>query len=200
MPYRLQGSILEVCDCNVLCPCWIGEDPDNGTCDTAIAYHFESGVIDGVDVSGLTLGVVAHIPGNILEGHQRVVFFVDERATSAQQQAIVDAFTGKLGGPLADSARLIGEIVGIERAPITFDVKEGKGRLRIGADVAAELEPYRGPSGAVTTLRETIFSTINGAPAYVGRAPTFTMTNAALGLKVDLRNHNAIQGHFLFEA
>ena len=32
MAYRLQGSILEVCTCKVLCPCWIGEDPDNGTC------------------------------------------------------------------------------------------------------------------------------------------------------------------------
>ena len=27
MAYRLQGSILEVCTCKVLCPCWIGEDP-----------------------------------------------------------------------------------------------------------------------------------------------------------------------------
>ena len=33
MAYTLEGRILEVCDCNVLCPCWIGEDPDNGTCD-----------------------------------------------------------------------------------------------------------------------------------------------------------------------
>jgi hypothetical protein len=199
MAYHLRGSILEVCDCNVLCPCWIGEDPDNGTCDTAIAYHFEAGSINGIDVSGLTLGVVAHIPGNILKGDQRVVYFVDDRATAEQQQAILDAFTGKLGGPLADAARLIGEIVGVERAPITFDVKEGKGRLRIGAGVAADLEPYRGPTGEVTTLRETIFSTINGSPAYVGKAPVFKMTNEALGLAVDLQNHNAIQGQFLFE-
>ena len=29
MGYRLEGDLLEVCDCKVLCPCWIGEDPDN---------------------------------------------------------------------------------------------------------------------------------------------------------------------------
>jgi len=34
MAYHLEGRLLEVCDCRVLCPCWIGEDPDNGTCDT----------------------------------------------------------------------------------------------------------------------------------------------------------------------
>jgi hypothetical protein len=28
--YELEGSLLEVCTCNVLCPCWIGEDPDGG--------------------------------------------------------------------------------------------------------------------------------------------------------------------------
>lgn len=31
MSYRLEGSILEVCDCNVLCPRWVGEMPDSGT-------------------------------------------------------------------------------------------------------------------------------------------------------------------------
>jgi len=52
MAYKLEGSILEVCDCNVLCPCWVGEKPDNGTCQSALAYHFDRGTIDGIDVSG----------------------------------------------------------------------------------------------------------------------------------------------------
>src|SRR3954449_10289170 len=41
MAYHLEGRLLEVCDFRVLCPCWIGEDPDNGTCDSAMAYHFD---------------------------------------------------------------------------------------------------------------------------------------------------------------
>ena len=68
MSYRLEGSILEVCNCRVLCPCWIGEDPDQGTCDSVLAYHFDRGVVEGVDVSGLTLALIAHIPGNVLKG------------------------------------------------------------------------------------------------------------------------------------
>ena len=28
--YQLEGTLLEVCSCDVLCPCWIGEDPDGG--------------------------------------------------------------------------------------------------------------------------------------------------------------------------
>ena len=33
MGYQLQGRLLEVCTCNTLCPCWVGDDPDGGTCD-----------------------------------------------------------------------------------------------------------------------------------------------------------------------
>jgi hypothetical protein len=199
MSYHLEGRLLEVCNCNVLCPCWIGEDPDNGTCDSALAYRFDTGTIDGVDVSGLVLGLAAHIPGNVLKGNFRVILFVDERATPQQQHALVQAFTGKLGGPLADYAQLFGEVVGIERVAIAFEVEQGKGRLRIGTVVDAELEPYLGTTGAPTTLHDTIFSTIAGAPAYVGKAPQFKMTNTGLGVDVNLQNHNAIQGSFLFE-
>ena len=52
MAYHLEGRLLEVCNCRVLCPCWIGEDPDYGTCDTIVAWHFDKGTIDGVDVVG----------------------------------------------------------------------------------------------------------------------------------------------------
>ena len=30
MAYKLEGSLLEVCDCEILCPGWVGEAPDNG--------------------------------------------------------------------------------------------------------------------------------------------------------------------------
>ncbi len=69
--YQLEGTLLEVCSCDVLCPCWIGEDPDGGTCDSVVAYNLHKGTIRGVDVSGLTLVSVVNIPGNILEGNLR---------------------------------------------------------------------------------------------------------------------------------
>ena len=57
MAYHLKGDLLEVCDCKTLCLCWIGEDPDNGTCQSALAYRIETGQIEGVDVSGLNFAV-----------------------------------------------------------------------------------------------------------------------------------------------
>ena len=199
MASKLEGSILEVCDCKVLCPCWIGETPDNGTCQSALAYHFERGTIDGVDVSGLTLATNVFIPGTPLAGNWRAHLFIDERASKEQETVLVSVFTGKQGGPVADLAALVGEMVKIERAPITFEVKEGKGTLRIGNTTEAVMEPYRGASGKPTTLVDSIFSTIPGSPAYVAKASTFRMKNDVVGVDVNLRDHNAIQGVFAFE-
>ncbi len=200
MAYQLEGQLLEVCDCNVLCPCWIGEDPDNGTCDAVNAYHVEQGKVNGIDVSGRTIAILVHIPGNILKGGWRVALVVDDQATPEQQEALVSAWAGKLGGPLAEIAQLVGEVVAVERAPISFQVQEGKGTLRVGDLAEAAIEPYRGPTGEVTTLNESIFTTIPGAPAWVSKASTFRRHGIPFGLKdVDLRGHNAIQGRFRFE-
>ncbi len=199
MAYTLEGSILEVCDCKVLCPCWIGEDPDNGTCDSIIAYHIDRGSIDGVDVSGLTMAMLAHIPGNVLDGNFRAVAYLDDKASQHQIEALLAAFGGKLGGPLEDMAKLVGETVAVVPATINFHVEEGRGTLKIGEEAEAIMEPYRGPTGAITTLNESIFSTIPGSPAYVAKASRYRVKNAALGLDIDLEGHNAIQGSFRFE-
>nr|WP_273841900.1 DUF1326 domain-containing protein [Rubrobacter calidifluminis] len=197
--------MLEVCNCNVLCPCWIGEDPDNGTCDSVLAYHFDKGTIDGVDVSGRTFAALAYLPGNVLDGNWRVVAFVDDEATDEQQEALLNVFTGRLGGPLADLVQLIGEVVAVERAPITFTVEKGRGTLRVGSGVnlivEAEMASYMGATEKPTTLQETIFSTIPGSPAYVSKATRYRRNSSAYGLQdIDIQDNNAIQGHFHFEA
>ena len=200
MGYTLEGSILEVCNCDVLCPCWIGEDPDNGTCDAINSYHIDKGTIDGVDVSGKTLSIIAFLPGNVLKGNWKVALVVDDSTSQEQHDAIIGAWSGKLGGPLGDMAGFIGEVVAIERAPILFEVNEGKGRVKIGDIAEAELEPYRGPTGAITTLNESAFSTIPGSPAWVGKASKYVRKAARFGMAdIDLSGKNAIQGPFRFE-
>jgi hypothetical protein len=200
MAYHLEGRLLEVCDCRVLCPCWIGEDPDNGTCDSAMAYHFDAGQIEGVDVTGRTIAFVCHIPGNVLQGNFRVAVYVDSNATDAQQEALLKVYTGQLGGPVAEIAKLVGEVVSVERAPITFDVNGGRGTLRISDVTAADLEPYQGADGSTTVLANTIFSTVPGAPVFVGKATRYRSKHAALGHDLDMTGHNALQSTFVFDA
>jgi hypothetical protein len=161
-----------------------------------MAYRIEAGQIDGVDVSGLNIGIAAFIPGNVLKGGFRAIRYVDDRASPEQEQALLKAFRGKLGGPLADLAKLVEEEVAAKRAPISFTVEKGRGTLRIGDGIAADMEPYHGPTGEPTRLVESIFSTIPGSPAYVAKASRFRIEQPEIGVKLDLTGHNAIQGHF----
>jgi len=201
MGYQLEGNLLEVCDCNVLCPCWIGENPDNGTCDAVVAWNVERGTVNSTDVSGLTVAAVAHIPGNILQGNWKVALYIDDAATKEQEGALVNVWSGKMGGPVADMGKLIGEVVAVKRAPITFEIQEGKGTLLIGGVAEAVMAPYKGPGDRVTTLHDSVFSNIPGSPAYVSKASRYKRTTSSLGLKdVDIQNNNAIQGKFLFVA
>lgn len=201
MAYEIEGRLLEVCTCNILCPCWVGEDPDGGTCDSSFAWQIDKGTIEGLDVSGRTVALSVHIPGNVLAGNWRAVVYVDDQSTDAQQQALLKVFTGQLGGAIADLAGLIGEVIAVERAPIDFAVVEGKGTLTIGDVVAAELAPFQGATGTATALHDTAFTTIPGSPAFVGKAVHYRRDGAQHGLAdVDLQGNNAIQGLFHFEA
>lgn len=163
-----------------------------------MAYKVESGVIDGVDVSGLTIAMLANIPGNVTAGNWRVILFVDANASDDQEKALLEVFSGKAGGPVADFAGLIGEVVEVQKVPITFTVSEGTGTFSAGP-VHAEVEALIGATGKQTVLAETAFSTIPGSPAYVARSTTYRADAPQLGIKLDIDDRNAIQGDFLFD-
>jgi hypothetical protein len=196
MSYQIEGRLLEVCNCNVLCPCWVGEDPDNGTCDGLLAWHIDKGTVSGLDVSGRTFVLLCHIPGNILKGNWSVRAYVDDQATPEQKDALLSVWTGKLGGPVADLAKLVGEVVAVEQVPITFEVKGADGTLKVGTGIEASLKPFQGATGKDTALYDTIFTTIPGSPAYVGKASQYTAK--VPGFNIDLQNHNAVSGSFRF--
>ena len=114
------------------------------------------GEIKGLDVAGLNYVEVVKIPGNVLAPHRwKRVSYVDARATEEQRTAILDAWHGRLGGPLADLNGLVGEDVAIETAPIEHNLKDGEGTLAVGDKLRATMAPYRSAYGAITTLRDS---------------------------------------------
>jgi hypothetical protein len=192
--YDLEGTLLEACTCEVLCPCWIGEDPDGGSCKAVNAYRFERGTIGGVYVSGLNVVRVVLIPGNVLTPNSWTeVRLIDDRASDEQFQAISDVFAGKLGGPLADLAGLVKETLAVERATISHEIVGGDGVLKVGETISATMHPFRGPDGTPTTLRDSLFSTVGGSPAYVAVANSHEVKLPQYGMEWRLENRNAIQ-------
>ncbi len=159
MAYQLEGNSLEACTCETNCPCWAGYEPNEG-CDTVLSWHIDEGTIEGVDVSGRSVAVVADVPCSVSDqGAASATLYVDDGATSQQEEALRNAWTGKLGGPVADLARLFGEVADVKRAPITFSVDGGKGTLSIGQEIEADTAPLWEAEGRSGTVHESVLST-----------------------------------------
>jgi hypothetical protein len=198
--YVLDGTLLEACSCGGPCPCWVGDDPDGGRCDSVNAYHIDRGQVGGVDVSNLSFVQVNQIPGNVLAGNWRAVFYIEDKATPEQREAILNVFSGKLGGAFAGVASLVGERVAVHFVPIDHRVEGGKGTLRVGEVVEAEMAPYTDAGGRPTTIQDTVFSTIPVSPAYLAKASHHRVNIPEYGMIWEFSGRNAIQGDFHFEA
>jgi hypothetical protein len=154
MAYELEGSSLEACTCEASCPCWAGYEPSD-SCDTVLSWHIDSGTIEGVDVSGRAVAVVAGVPCSTLsQSPASATLYVDEEATPQQEEALVNAWSGKLGGPVAELARLFGEVTDTGRAPIST---EGV-TLKIGQEIQADTAPLWEAEGRSTTIHESVLS------------------------------------------
>src|SRR5919201_816611 len=193
--YDLTGTLLEVCTCGVLCPCWVGEDPDGGDCLSVLSYHFTEGTIRGVNVSGRTIANIVHIPGNVLAGNWKVAQFIDDGASDEQFQALQDAYSGALGGPLADLAGLVGEVLTVERVPISHQVVDGVGTLDVADFAHCEMQPFRSADGTITTIRDSIFSTVPGSAASLSNASVQRISLPQYGLEWSA-GQNAIQADY----
>ena len=199
MPYHLEGRLLEVCTCGAQCPCQPTGRPDSGACEAMNAWHIDRGAIDGVDVADLTLVALSHVYGHVLDGRP-VVFYVDDRATALQQEALLSVWTGKLGGPVADLAQLMGELAGVERSAIAFEVSAGKGSLKVGHVVDAMLvAPSPDRTGQSMVPHDDVCTTIPGSETHVAEAATYRVDSPTYGFDLDLRDYEVLQGRFSFE-
>ena len=197
-PYQLHGTFYEACDCNVICPCWLGGDPDEGECTGVFAWEVEQGSIDEVDVSGLRAVSVSQHLGPREEAKQRVVIFVDERATRQQADAMAAAFSGRLGGPLQQLADILGELLAVETAAIDLRREGRLTTLTVGHHIRIEGSTREGPSGRPVTLNDGRLSDVLGARAEVGASGRFRVGLADHGMEVDLRGRSTMSGRFSY--
>lgn len=126
MSYTLNGFFIEACDCTVICPCWVEDDPVGGHCTGLIAWHLDDGsAISGVSVGGRSVVSVSTHLGNRRDGNNTTtVLYVDEEATESQFNWLRQAFTGLLDGALADLSQVSGVVASVERAKISIELPD----------------------------------------------------------------------------
>jgi hypothetical protein len=159
MSWQLNGTYFENCSCDMVCPCTtsgLTMPADQDRCQVVLAFHVDSGEVDGVDVSDRTVVVVADTPKLMSDGNWRVGVVMDAAATEQQAAALGSVFGGQVGGPMGMLAPLITESLGMETAPITY-VDDGRHHtLRVGdlidIEVVDWVPPQLEPDGEVSGL------------------------------------------------
>jgi hypothetical protein len=142
MSWNLKGSYFETCSCELMCPCNLSFDhgATYDYCRVVLVFHIREGEVEGTDIAGLKLAVVAETPKVMTEGNWKLGVFVDENAADEQADKLVKVFTGQLGGPMAGLAPLVGEVLGVERAAIEVEEEGLRHSVRIGDSVDFEIE------------------------------------------------------------
>jgi len=142
MSWRIAGSYFETCSCDVVCPCTasLSFGATEDYCRVVLVFHVKDGEVEGVDVSGLTVAAVADTPKVMTEGNWRVGVFIDAAASDEQAEKLGGVFSGALGGPMEGLGPLIGENLGVERAPIEVREDGLTHSVRIGDGVDFEIE------------------------------------------------------------
>ncbi len=142
MSWKLAGSYFETCSCDVVCPCTaslaLGATRDR--CKVTLVFNVREGEVDGTDVSGLTVAALADTPKVMSEGNWRLGVFIDAAASDEQAEKLGAVFSGALGGPMEALGPLIGENLGMQRAPIEVREEGLRHSIRIGETVDFEIE------------------------------------------------------------
>jgi hypothetical protein len=201
MGWTIEGTYFENCSCDMVCPCSVSGltvAADVDRCTVALAFHIDTGSSDGVDLSGRTVCMLADAPAMMTDGGWKAALLVDDEASGEQVDALNAIFGGQVGGPLADLAPLIGEMVGGGPAPIEYVDDGFSHSVKIGDMVDISVADFVSPMDA--TGKGIRISGV-GFPADTLAAGTATRAKVdAFGMSWDTSGKNSFSAPFAWSA
>jgi hypothetical protein len=142
MAWNLKGSYVETCSCDLICPC--NASFDHGAvydyCRVTLVFNIREGQVDGTDIGGLKVALIADTPKVMTEGNWRVGVFIDDQASDEQAEKLGAVFSGQLGGPMGALGPLVGEMLGVERASFELHDDGTRHSVKIGDAIDFEIE------------------------------------------------------------
>jgi hypothetical protein len=154
-PWKIRGELVLSCNCDVFCPCVVSlgrSEPTRGVCYTWWGLHIEEGQAGTTSLDGLNAAVLMDVPGPLAEGKWTVGLYIDESASDAAHDALVEILSGKAGGPTGWFPIMTANFLGTKRVPIEFE-RKGKGwRVAIPKIIDGAIEPIEGADGEGATV------------------------------------------------
>lgn len=205
--YDLSGTFVESCTCEVICPCWVDDTPDEDHCAGFFAWTFDPGSrVDGRDVGGRTVVSVTVHGDRRRGGRSESVLLVDDRVPADLAALVSTAFSGDGGGPLAQLRDVSGDVLLTARARVSVVAERGGFVVSVHSEGGAEIVGAQGAverfdaSSEPLTLRHTALSAelgVGDGPVVAHRTSRLLVDLAVLpGHPVDVVGRSAMTGRF----
>jgi len=196
--WKVEGDYFEGCNCDSICPCIFLADPDTGDCKLTVGWHVETGHHESTNLDGLNVVGVFYAPGNMVTGPKwKVALYVDKGADAEQSAALGKIFSGQAGGYLENIGALIGEVLGVKPAAITFEL-DGKLRsLRIPSILSLNIAGTAGAdANSPSTVTNPALCVAAGFDLVVATSTENTYED--YGMKWDNKGKNAFYSRFSY--
>lgn len=201
MAWRFEGTYFENCSCDMICPCThsgFSMPADTDRCRALLAFHVDSGEVDGVDVGGLGFAMVIDSPPVMADGNWRVGLLLDAAASAEQADKLGAVLSGGLGGPPAMLGPLIGEMLGVENVPIDYTDDGRRHRVRIGDGIDVEIEDFVPPGSDAEPVQLTNIVHPANTTLTVSRATRSRIS--AFGIELSGEGQSAFSAPFAWSA
>ena len=145
--WSIKGELILNCNCTVFCPCVVSlgkHPPTEGYCQAWVGVRVDEGHYDGESLSGLNIGLIMDIPGNMGRGNWKAAAYIDDRASEKAYDGLVNIFSGKARGTTGLFAIMVSEFLGAERAPVSYDTEGKTRRLIVGKKINGAVTPISG--------------------------------------------------------
>jgi hypothetical protein len=154
MAWRIRGSYFESCNCDPICPCrrvdgQPGGRSTHGICMGLLSWIIEEGTAGEVDLGQLPVAMACRYSDDESGSPWTWILYVPASATSEQQAALADIYSGRLGGDALAHfpwAWKPSELVGVRPVDIEVDHARHRQRLRVRDHVTVAIrDRYSGP-------------------------------------------------------
>jgi len=97
--WMLRGVGYANCNCAYGCPCQFNAKTTNGFCEAMGAGRIDEGYFNDTRLDGLNYVMLLQWPGEVAEGNGKQQVMIDERANTAQREALRKILHGESTAP-----------------------------------------------------------------------------------------------------
>jgi hypothetical protein len=158
--WSIAGTYLEACNCEAICPCRriggvAGGRSTYGICEGALSWAIRDGSSDGVDLSGLGVVMAIRYSDDEPGSPWTYCLYIDDRAQTPQQEALVEIFTGGVPGSSFDHFPWVwkaSELVAWRAVPMEIEHTPRRGFFRAGEHVTLRIREAVADQEPVTCI------------------------------------------------